>query len=1064
MSTSFVILDSRVNGYTALLANLSAGTDYLVLDPTRDGVEQLVAALAEKSNVYDSLQIFSHGAPGVLTLGNTVLDYGTLTAYAGSLSAIRSALSLTGDIMLYGCNVGASDVGQQFVATLADLTGADVAASDDLTGAAALGGDWALEVLSGVVESVPMIVANFEGVMAENVAPTFGVGDGKITTALGVSMDKIYSVTTQSDNKIIVAGSAVINNSNDFAIVRYNSDGSLDTTFDGDGKVTTDFDSIYDYGKSIIVQNDGKIVIVGEGDDNFAIVRYNGDGSLDTTFDGDGKVTTDFVGYNDIAYDVTVQNNGKIIVVGNTNTGRWNDFALARYNSDGSLDTTFSDDGKVIIDLGYSDAGRSVTMQSDGKILIAGSIDSGGYNYDFVLMRYNSNGSLDTTFSDDGIVSTNFISIDFGYSVTMQNDGKIIMVGYADSDDTIADTSYDFALARYNSDGSLDTTFGDDGKITTDFATLYDYGQSVVMQNDGKIIVAGCAFINGNEEFALARYNSDGSLDTTFSGDGKITTYFANDFMGDSGDNSVTMQSDGKIIVAGSAHSPYTGTDFAIARYNSDGSLDTTFDSNILNGTPTYNVGGRAVILDNDVQIYDAELAALGNYSGATLTLARHNSASIDDRFSGAGIVAGQANGAVTVASTNIGTYSWENGTLAMNFNSAATQSLVNQAMQSMAYQNFGTASETTTVQIDWIFNDGDSSGALSTMGNTTVTIVDTTVPTLTTSTPSDNATDVAIDSNIALTFDENVQAGTGNIVITNGTDIRMIDVTNSTQVTFDGKTVTINPSEDLQTGSNYHIVIDNSAITDLADNSFAGITNADTLDFVTAIHQGNGQQLHFYNNHYYQLTTSAMTWSQAEAEAVAFDGHLVTINDEQENTWLGSTFCSTYRWIGLNDIQQEGNFVWVDGSPVTYTNWSDGEPNVLGDEDGGEIYTPSLAAKWNDINVLKSQYGIIEYAINGSIQDIIAPILISSTPSDNATAVAVDSNITLTFDEGVQVGTDNIIITDGTDIRTINVTDTTQVAFSGNTIIINPIDDLHAGKEYHVEVANSNSRFKNVK
>ncbi|MBV5304703.1 MAG: hypothetical protein JZU70_10990, partial [Chlorobium sp.] len=233
------------------------------------------------------------------------------------------------------------------------------------------------------------------------------------------------------------------------------------------------------------------------------------------------------------------------------------------------------------------------------------------------------------------------------------------------------------------------------------------------MQSDGTILVAG----SSDGDFALARYNRDGSLDTSFSYNGIVTTNFGSS---DDSCNNVTMQADGKILVTGSG-----GGDFAVARYNSDGSLDTTFNGfNTLNGAPTYIKHGNAVVLDNDVQIFDIELAASNNYAGASLTLARHGGASIDDRFSGSGIVAAASGtgGVVTVDGTDIGTYILSAGTLALVFNNNATQALVNHAMQALFYENASDAPP-SSVQIDWTFNDGDSNGALSTTGSTMVLI-----------------------------------------------------------------------------------------------------------------------------------------------------------------------------------------------------------------------------------------------------------------------------------------------------------------------------------------------------
>lgn len=210
--------------------------------------------------------------------------------------------------------------------------------------------------------------------------------------------------------------------------------------------------------------------------------------------------------------------------------------------------TTLNTPGLVTTDFGSNDEGNSAILQPDGKIIVAGS----GYssNWDFAVARYNPDGTLDTTFSQDGKLTTDFGSHDYGYSVTLQSDGKIIVAGHKKGDD--------FAVARYNQDGTLDTTFSQDGKLTTDFGFAVN-ARSVTLQADGKIIVAGSS---GN--FALARYNSDGTLDTAFDSDGKLTTDFDSTTVAG---NSVTLQADGKIIVAGSSYNGIMENDFAVARY-----------------------------------------------------------------------------------------------------------------------------------------------------------------------------------------------------------------------------------------------------------------------------------------------------------------------------------------------------------------------------------------------------------------------------------------------------------------------------------------------------------------
>jgi uncharacterized delta-60 repeat protein len=346
--------------------------------------------------------------------------------------------------------------------------------------------------------------------------------DGKVTTAFETlsptSNDFGNSIAIQSDGKIVVAGSTDINNNNDFAVVRYNTNGTLDTSFNTSGKVITPFSSSSDdIGTSIAIQSDGKIIVAGysniSGNNNFAVVRYNTNGTLDTSFNTSGKVTTAFSGLNDFGNSIAIQLDGKIVVAGSTDSSGNNDFAVVRYNTNGSLDMTFGTDGKVITAFsGSNDFGNSIAIQSDGKIVVAGSTDSSGNN-DFAVVRYNTNGSLDMTFGTAGKVITPFSgsSDDVGYGITIQSDGKIVVAGNTDSSG-----NNDFAVVRYNTDGSLDTTFDTDGKVITPFSgSSDDFGTSVTIQSDGKIVVAGYSNSNGNNDFAVVRYLGGLSSSTT---------------------------------------------------------------------------------------------------------------------------------------------------------------------------------------------------------------------------------------------------------------------------------------------------------------------------------------------------------------------------------------------------------------------------------------------------------------------------------------------------------------------------------------------------------------------
>jgi uncharacterized delta-60 repeat protein len=383
--------------------------------------------------------------------------------------------------------------------------------------------------------------------------PTFGSG-GKVTTDVGGS-DGAQAVAIQGDGKVVAAGLGNFAGpgTGDFALARYNPDGSLDTSFGSGGKVTTDFGG-FDAASAVAIQPDGKIIAAGRsGSGDFALARYNPDGSLDSSFGSGGKVTTDFGGF-DSAFGVALQADGKIVAAGQGASS--GDFALARYNPDGSLDPTFGSGGKVTTDFAPFEAATAVTIQADGKIVTTGSTSSG----DFALLRYKPDGSLDTSFGSGGIVSTTFgFASAFGGALALQPDGKIIAAGRAGTD---------FLLARFNpADGSLDSSFGSGGIATTSFGgAVFDAAFGVVLQPNGKIVAAGGTFNSFSPpaaDFALARYMPDGSLDSSFGSGGTLTTDFGGFDIG----FGVALQADGKIVAAGQGGS---GSDFALARYLGD--------------------------------------------------------------------------------------------------------------------------------------------------------------------------------------------------------------------------------------------------------------------------------------------------------------------------------------------------------------------------------------------------------------------------------------------------------------------------------------------------------------
>ena len=237
----------------------------------------------------------------------------------------------------------------------------------------------------------------------------------------------------------------------------------------------------------------------------------------------------------------------------------------------GSLDTSFSGDGRATTDFSPGAICAAVAIQADGKIVVGGTSAWNSRNPMFALVRYNADGTLDTTFGGDGRVTTDFTPTEDGvYGVAIQADGKIVASG----DAGVRSTDSRFAVARYNADGTLDTSFGGDGKVTTEFTPRDDPVAGLVIQTDGKILLSGGAGWNSfNPRIALARFNSDGTLDTTFGGDGRVTTDVTK---GDEYANAVAVQADGKIVAGGFAPQAGSGS-FALVRYASDGSPDPTF-------------------------------------------------------------------------------------------------------------------------------------------------------------------------------------------------------------------------------------------------------------------------------------------------------------------------------------------------------------------------------------------------------------------------------------------------------------------------------------------------------
>ncbi|WP_349617181.1 delta-60 repeat domain-containing protein [Azotobacter salinestris] len=578
--------------------------------------------------------------------------------------------------------------------------------------------------------------------ISANTAPSFGLrsASGKLVVDVDGLNDYGYALALQPDGQILLAGRSysIASKSYDFGVIRLNADGTLDTGFDGDGKAAFDIDRSFDEARSLSVLPDGRILVTGysvtsSNNTDFSLIRLNADGTLDTGFGDAGQVVVDIGGGGDqdSAYDLAVQPDGKILLAGESHSN----FTVIRLNADGTLDSGFGTDGKVA-DLGGSQS-NGMTLQPDGRILLVGSAyNASSANFDFNVMRLNADGTLDTSFGTDGKVTFDGGGHEYGNDLIVQPDGKILAAGISFVDTSATSTpSNNFRVIRLNADGTLDTGFSEDGEVIVDVARHHDFGFSMALQPDGRILVAGMSRVSGdpnsNYNFSVVRLNADGTLDTSFSDDGKATFDVGGSY---DESRSLTVQPDGKILLAGSSYNPGSGNyDFSVIRLNTDGTLDTSFGSptgspSSLGGTVHYTEGAAPVLLDASVAIFDAELAALdggaGNYAGASIILSRQGGPSPEDLFFALGDLA-FSDGTAVLSGVTVGSVGQADGTLSIVFNANASQARVDEVLSSIGYANTADAPP-DSIRIDWTFRDGSGSDALSVTDGTTVHLLNT--------------------------------------------------------------------------------------------------------------------------------------------------------------------------------------------------------------------------------------------------------------------------------------------------------------------------------------------------
>ncbi len=366
----------------------------------------------------------------------------------------------------------------------------------------------------GVCQNVGLCAARYTADGALDAS--FG-GNGQLPPVFVPNVSNVSaSLALLPSGKFLLAGTCFDLGNDDFCVFRFNADGSIDATFGPgvtEGSVITPIGSADDRVQAMLTQPDGKIVVAGTCnngvDSDFCAARYLANGTLDASFGSGGKVITAFSNRDDVVNAMALQADGKLLLAGSCNNGTTDDVCALRYEINGALDASFGSGGKLITVVGsaYS-AARAVALQPDGKFLVAAQCLTGTKN-DFCTLRYNANGTLDTSFGSGGIRVTSVGSgNDYLTSITLQPDDKLILAGHC-----AASGGLDFCAVRFTAAGALDATFGTGGKLTTAIsngatpATSNDYVTAMTLQPDGKLLLAGYCRSGSFDKFCVARYD-----------------------------------------------------------------------------------------------------------------------------------------------------------------------------------------------------------------------------------------------------------------------------------------------------------------------------------------------------------------------------------------------------------------------------------------------------------------------------------------------------------------------------------------------------------------------------
>jgi uncharacterized delta-60 repeat protein len=353
--------------------------------------------------------------------------------------------------------------------------------------------------------------------------------------------------------------------------------GDLDSTFSGDGMQTTDLGFSTEGGNAVVGLSGGKLLVLGDSGDDIGLVRYGNDGLPDPAFGGgDGIVKATLLGSEDSFNGLAVLSSGKIVVAAETEGSGHGRLGLFRFTATGAPDSTFGGgDGKLTVDFGHEFSAYDLVVLGNGKLLVSGELEVTNANSVFLVTRLRPGGTLDSTFGGgDGFVTTQFrTGGDGAWRMVVDSEGRIVVAGWSEKGANA--NAYDVALARYSPAGKLDKTFSGDGKVITQIGEGSDDWAAGLARQGTKIVVGAFTDDGDVEHFGILRYLTNGSLDSTFGGgDGTVIT---------PGSNSrqvadVAVDSTGRIVVAGDQGVPTP--QFVVARYLANGKVDQGFGTN----------------------------------------------------------------------------------------------------------------------------------------------------------------------------------------------------------------------------------------------------------------------------------------------------------------------------------------------------------------------------------------------------------------------------------------------------------------------------------------------------